>query len=92
MSKSKKCFNEIAETINDNELTHKDMEEVIQMLQYGLQHSIDSAIVVLEECKDWRVLWGIGFECFAKRVDKTLKFALHYKTVNMGGYYGKKAI
>ena len=52
MSKSKKCFNEIAETINDNELTHKDMEEVIQMLQYGLQHSIDSAIVVLEECKD----------------------------------------
>lgn len=51
MSKSKKCFNEIAETINRYELTHKDMEEVIQMLQHGFQHSIDAAIVILEEQK-----------------------------------------
>ena len=49
MSKSKKCFNEIAKVINTYELTHKDMEEIIQMLQYGFQHSIDTAIVVLEE-------------------------------------------
>lgn len=52
MSKSKKCFNEIAETINRYELTHKDMEEVIQMLQHGFQHSIDAAIVVLEEHRE----------------------------------------
>lgn len=48
MSKSQKCFNEIIEIINNYELTHKDMEEVIQMLQHGFQHSIDTAIVVLE--------------------------------------------
>lgn len=51
MSKSKKCFNEIVEIINAYDLNHKDMEEVILMLQYGLQHSIDTAIVVLEEQK-----------------------------------------
>ncbi len=51
MSKSKKCFNEITEVINAYELTHKDMEEVVMMLQYGFQHSIDTAIVVLEEQK-----------------------------------------
>ena len=52
MSKPKKCFNEIAETINRYELTHKDMEEVIHMLQHGFQRSIDAAIVVLEEYKE----------------------------------------
>ena len=52
MSKSKKCFNEIAETINRYELTHKDMEEVIQMLQHGFQRSIDTSIVVLEEHRE----------------------------------------
>lgn len=51
MSKPIRCFNEIAEIVNDCELSHKEMEEVIQMLQYGLQHSIDTAIVVLEEQK-----------------------------------------
>jgi hypothetical protein len=51
MSKPIKCFNEIAEIVNDYGLTHKDMEEVIQMLQHGFQRSIDTAIVVLEEYK-----------------------------------------
>ena len=51
MSKPIKCFNEIAEIVNAYELTHKDMEEIVQMLQYGLQRSIDTAIVILEEQK-----------------------------------------
>lgn len=51
MSKSQKCFNEIVKIINNYELTHKGMEEVIQMLQYGFQYSIDTAIVVLDEQK-----------------------------------------
>ena len=48
MSKIIACFRDLAAIINSYELTNKEMEEVIQMIQYGLQRSIDTGIIVME--------------------------------------------